>query len=106
MTPKTIASWVVAIASAMAVHSAIAQAESRVRVQVVSGTLEGSRSTDTVVFKGIPYAAAPLGSLRWEPPAPPANWSGVRKADAFGPACIQKRGVSLEGAGDPGPTSE
>ncbi len=41
------------------------------------------------VFKGIPFAAPPVGNLRWKAPAPPAAWTGVRKADAFGSSCIQ-----------------
>ena len=40
-------------------------------------------------FLGIPYAAPPLGDLRWKPPAPAAKWAGVRKATEFGAHCMQ-----------------
>jgi len=40
-------------------------------------------------YKGIPYAAPPLGPLRWRPPQPVAPWSGVRRSDAFGPNSLQ-----------------
>ncbi len=46
-------------------------------------------SDEVRVFKGIPFAAPPVGDLRWLPPQPPAHWSGVRKADQFGPECVQ-----------------
>ncbi|HZY63962.1 MAG TPA: carboxylesterase family protein [Edaphobacter sp.] len=42
-----------------------------------------------VSFKGIPYAAPPVGPLRWQPPQPPLPWSGVRKADHFSASCMQ-----------------
>ncbi|HEX9082769.1 MAG TPA: carboxylesterase family protein, partial [Holophagaceae bacterium] len=41
------------------------------------------------VYKGIPYAAPPVGSLRWRPPAPPAAWTEPRRFDDFGPSCPQ-----------------
>ncbi|MBV8735617.1 MAG: carboxylesterase family protein, partial [Solirubrobacterales bacterium] len=44
------------------------------------------------VFKGVPYADAPLGDLRWKPPAPVKTWNGVRDATAFGSPCAQNSG--------------
>jgi para-nitrobenzyl esterase len=40
-------------------------------------------------FRGIPFAAPPVGDLRWRPPAPPASWQGVRPATMFGNRCPQ-----------------
>ena len=45
------------------------------------------------VFRGVPFAAPPVGDLRWKAPRPAARWDGVRKADVFGPVCVQPKGV-------------
>src|SRR5262245_27389143 len=45
------------------------------------------------VFKGIPFAAPPVGELRWRAPQPVAKWTGVRSADTFGNVCVQPKGV-------------
>lgn len=72
-----------------------------------SGSVQGEREGGLVVFKGLPYAAPPVGALRWREPRDPASWKGVRKADRFGNACIQVPGAAArEGAGDPGPLGE
>ena len=47
-------------------------------------------STGVRVFRGIRYAAPPIGPLRWKAPQPPARWTGVQRADAFGPRCMQE----------------
>jgi para-nitrobenzyl esterase len=64
---------------------------SRVIRRVEQGRLRGSVSEDGQVaaFKGIPYAAAPVGPLRWRPPQRPDDWNGVREATAFGPNAPQ-----------------
>ncbi|MEA3120810.1 MAG: para-nitrobenzyl esterase [Paraburkholderia sp.] len=46
-------------------------------------------STDLNVFRGIPYAAPPIGEFRWREPQPLARWAGVRSAAEFGPRCMQ-----------------
>lgn len=61
-------------------------------VTTQAGRIEGTREGPLAVFRGIPYAAAPIGALRWRVPAPMPAWSGVRPAHAFGAACPQKAG--------------
>lgn len=59
-------------------------------VAIESGSLSGLyHSNTTETFLGIPYAAPPIGDLRWRPPQPALNWTGIRAADEFGAACIQ-----------------
>jgi len=60
-------------------------------VKIGTGLISGvSTATPGVrAFKGIPYAAPPVGDLRWRPPQPPAKWEGVRKADRFSDSCVQ-----------------
>lgn len=60
-------------------------------VTVESGKLKGVYNSDhsVLMFKGIPFAAPPVGGLRWKAPQPASKWSGVRFADKFGPACLQ-----------------
>jgi len=45
------------------------------------------------VYRGIPFAAPPVGALRWKPAQPAVKWDGVRKSDTFGPVCVQPKGV-------------
>jgi para-nitrobenzyl esterase len=57
-----------------------------------AGILEGIQfgsTKDEVAFLGVPYAAPPVGELRWKPPQPPEKWSGRRKATEFGATCPQ-----------------
>jgi para-nitrobenzyl esterase len=58
-------------------------------VTVGAGALAGTKVGTVEIFKGIPYAAPPVGPLRWAPPAPPASWNGARDASAFGAICPQ-----------------
>jgi para-nitrobenzyl esterase len=59
-------------------------------VAIDGGLISGEMlSSGVAAFKGIPYAAPPVGGLRWRAPQPVAAWKGVKKADHFGPACMQ-----------------
>ena len=60
------------------------------QVRTVNGILEGEECSGVKVFKGIPFAAAPVGELRWKAPQPAKNWDGVRKAVSFGPNPMQE----------------
>jgi para-nitrobenzyl esterase len=68
-------------------------------VRVESGALRGVIENGVVVHRGIPFAAAPIGELRWRPPAPAAHWDGVRDASAYGPACPQPERGDRAGGG-------
>ena len=61
------------------------------RVKTASGIVEGTTDATSHVrsFEGIPFAAPPVGPLRWKPPQPAAKWKGVRPATAFGSRCMQ-----------------
>ncbi len=61
-------------------------------VKVEGGLVEGVVEDTLSVFKGIPFAAPPVGDLRWRPPQPAAKWEGVRQAGRFAPGCMQSMG--------------
>jgi len=54
-----------------------------------SGALQGVTTGNLVAFRGIPFAAPPVGDLRWKVPQPPLSWQGVRDASTFGNVCPQ-----------------
>ena len=61
-------------------------------VKTANGSLQGTANPATGVrsYKGIPFAEPPVGELRWKRPQPAKDWQGVRKADKFGPRCMQR----------------
>tara|TARA_R110000824_G_scaffold163733_8_gene339534 strand:- start:4347 stop:6011 length:1665 start_codon:yes stop_codon:yes gene_type:complete len=60
-------------------------------VDAPAGKVQGSEAKGIHVFKGIPYAAPPVGKLRWTPPQPAPVWQDVRDATKFGAACMQPK---------------
>lgn len=75
----------------------------RPKVQVETGALQGATEFNMNVFKGIPYAAPPVGDLRWRPPQPAMSWTGTRDASKFGDSCPQMYVKNLStGLGLPG----
>jgi para-nitrobenzyl esterase len=71
------------------VRGSSAAADEPPLVRVDSGLLQGVQSAGVRSFLGVPYAAPPVGDLRWRPPVRAARWSGVRPATAFAPHCAQ-----------------
>src|SRR5881227_538669 len=76
-------------------------------VETTSGTVRGREKNGIQDFRGIPYAAPPVGELRFRPPQPVEPWNGVRDATAFGPMAMQTQGAmeTMFGA-PPRPMSE
>lgn len=62
------------------------------------GAVRGGAEGGLRVFRGVPYAAPPVGPLRWRDPRPPASWKGVRDGTRSGPACAQNPGELPEGS--------
>jgi para-nitrobenzyl esterase len=76
-------------------------------VKIDSGKIRGTSAHGVRVFKGIPFAAPPVGPLRWKAPQPVAPWKNVRAADKFGAQCMQTPYPAGSAyASPPQPTSE
>jgi para-nitrobenzyl esterase len=58
-------------------------------IKVKQGEVQGSLVDDVAIFRGLPFAAPPVGELRWREPKPPAKWVGVRAGNVFGSSCNQ-----------------
>jgi para-nitrobenzyl esterase len=78
------------------------------KIKTDNGVVEGEMTTDqkVVAFKGIPYAAPPVGELRWKAPQPAAKWTGVKSAKEFGQHCVQSGSYADMQFHDPGPSED
>ena len=97
----------IAITLAAALFAGSASAET-VRVKVESGVVAGAATPSANVFRNIPYAAAPVGDLRWAPPKTAKSWRGEWDATKNGPSCPQPMmpNDAPNSGGANGPTSE
>src|ERR1700691_5843252 len=79
-------------AAGMAAFALAAHADNSLVVKTDQGKVQGKMSADGQArdFLGIPFAAPPVGPLRWKPPQPAAKWHGVRQAASFGSRCMQQ----------------
>jgi len=89
---KSILACLVMLAAACGGRSVHAQV---ITAKVTGGTVQGVVNGNIVSFKGIPFAAPPTGDLRWRPPQPVSNWSGVKQADTFAPGCMQDPAMAV-----------
>jgi len=78
-----------AAAALLMVTASTVSAADAPAVKIDSGRLSGTLAAGVAAFKGIPFAAPPVGALRWRPPQPVAAWSGVRSAASYGSDCMQ-----------------
>lgn len=70
-------------------------------VETKEGALQGVVEDDVTIFRGVPFAKAPVGALRFRPPQPAEPWDGVRVCDTFGSVSPQPQGQAMAGQGTP-----
>jgi para-nitrobenzyl esterase len=88
---KPVSPTLVCVLVALLEASAAQAGSSADRVTTTEGVVEGTRTSDGIwTFRGIPFAAPPVGRLRWKAPQPASRWSGVREAVEFSASCMQR----------------
>jgi para-nitrobenzyl esterase len=94
--------------AALTLITTAAIASNPLKIKTDKGKVEGTYTADKQVraFKGIPYAAPPVGNLRWQPPQPAAKWHGTLAAHDFGHRCIQTNAFPDMVFHDPGPSED
>ena len=75
------------VAALLAAGASMAQLPATIKVE--GGLLQGTSEDGLTIYRGVPFAAPPVGDLRWRAPQPAAKWEGVRQAVKFGPSCMQ-----------------
>jgi para-nitrobenzyl esterase len=93
VTTATAVAVVVAACSGQTSAPASAGRRASLVVGITDGQIRGKVVGSTDEYLGIPYAAPPVGQLRWRPPQPPARWRGIRVATHFAPHCPQQASV-------------
>lgn len=99
---KTMLAALAGLSLALAAAPQALAAEPKVKID--SGTLVGAEENGVRVFRGVPFAAAPVGDLRWRPPQPVKAWNGERQAKSFGAPCMQP--IRPQAPAGPGTPSE
>ncbi|MEO8926493.1 MAG: carboxylesterase family protein [Caulobacteraceae bacterium] len=87
-------------AAALVLLGSVPAQASQPLAHTAAGWAQGSRADGVSTYLGLPYAAPPVGDLRWRPPQPARPWAGIRAATHFAPACMQT-GVSMPGETPP-----
>lgn len=85
--PARGAAWILATTLMVCSSQTVAKTPQPVRIE--SGMVQGTSEEGLTLYRGIPFAAAPVGDLRWRPPKPAPKWKGVRAASEYGRACMQ-----------------
>lgn len=99
-TPGRWRGLVAGTAVAACIGITLMRAQTTPTVAVSDGTIRGVLLDAGAVFRGVPYAAPPVGDLRWRGPMPVRAWSGTRDATAFGAVCLQNPGAAIPNAVD------
>ena len=96
------------LATLLFIFPLTALAQAPLQIQTDRGQLQGKLSDDGTVraFLGIPYAAPPVGPLRWKPPQPAVQWKDVRSAQSYGSHCMQVNQFSDMTFHDPGASED
>jgi para-nitrobenzyl esterase len=108
LSPRSLAAPFLALSLLTTALAQAAHPADPLQIKTDKGVVEGTLTNNDQVraFKGIPFAAPPVGNLRWQPPQPAASWKGIRPAKDFGSHCIQSGGYPDMVFHDPGPSED